>query len=424
MSADHGSLPTPQILQRLAAEPAAVVRVGAVLADDRWETAFFEITTPPPSVRQARQWSYPTARFVAQHLSGAALAKWLEGVGAGPLAWVEPPALDPNASFSRHPSRGLVYGARTIEWPSTRYSLWRRTGNLPGDWLVAEGAPSFSSYGHAAAAFLDLNDPRLNAGFLPESMYIVMDRAGRIDRVRVHATEILVDLEGEGLQGCTLELVTAGRDHPTAAVTSLTLRQTVAVPTPQGIPPETLLVLTNGHRWVDTRLLNSAYGARPDSDIEYVTEPFAGLDALRLRGEGPAIEFKSHAPDNPGARDKVCRTLAAFANGDGGQLLFGVTDDGEVIGVPEDVASSPGRDTITRWIRDRTAPLLPFAVDTVAAESGAKVVVVTVDQGSHPPYGVNPTAPVFYLRRGATTFPATADEVRALALSRASSPPD
>ncbi len=46
-------------------------------------------------------------------------------------------------------------------------------------------------------------------------------------------------------------------------------------------------------------------------------------------GEGQHIEFKLRVPD--GAR--LAKEITAFANSSGGQLLLGVDDDGEVVGV-------------------------------------------------------------------------------------------
>ncbi len=50
--------------------------------------------------------------------------------------------------------------------------------------------------------------------------------------------------------------------------------------------------------------------------------------------------------------------------------------------------------------------------------SALEVIVPTVDQGGQPPYGVDPAHPSYYIRRGATTFEASSDQVRALARSR------
>ncbi|MDH4069575.1 MAG: putative DNA binding domain-containing protein [Ignavibacteria bacterium] len=54
-------------------------------------------------------------------------------------------------------------------------------------------------------------------------------------------------------------------------------------------------------------------------------------DVLRLidEGEGFEIEFKRKVP----SPEKIARTMIAFANTRGGHLLFGVDDDGTVVGV-------------------------------------------------------------------------------------------
>ena len=51
------------------------------------------------------------------------------------------------------------------------------------------------------------------------------------------------------------------------------------------------------------------------------------ISALIVRGEGPTIEFKRSLTKDIG------RELCAFANADGGTILIGVTDAGEIVGV-------------------------------------------------------------------------------------------
>ncbi|MGH9128350.1 MAG: AlbA family DNA-binding domain-containing protein [Acidimicrobiales bacterium] len=83
----------------------------------------------------------------------------------------------------------------------------------------------------------------------------------------------------------------------------------------------------------------------------------------------------------------VCRTLAAFANGVGGNLLFGVDNSGGVVGVGTEGAGGVGKDTITRWITDLVAPHLDFVVDSVEVDEGRWTLVVRVREGTAPPYG-------------------------------------
>ena len=144
------------------------------------------------------------------------------------------------------------------------------------------------------------------------------------------------------------------------------------------------------------------------------------LQALVSGGEGGTVEFKSVIPE-PGTklRDKVCQTVAAFSNGEGGQVLFGVQDDGMIIGLPTTTDEKEARDTVTRFVTSTVTPLPNFSIESVHFEDSARVVIVlTVESGGEPPYGVSPANPQYYVRRGATTFPASADQVRALARSR------
>jgi predicted HTH transcriptional regulator len=152
--------------------------------------------------------------------------------------------------------------------------------------------------------------------------------------------------------------------------------------------------------------------------VEIVEEPVSVVEALVAAGEGPEIEFKRQVPIDRDGRKKVCRTLAAFANGHGGHLLFGVNDDGEIVGVSADEAIQPDKDTVTRWITDLVDPHLDFSLDIVETEGGPAVLYVEVQEGASPPYGVDPANPSYYMRRGATTFPASADDVRTIARTR------
>ncbi|MDB5021429.1 MAG: family ATPase [Pedobacter sp.] len=50
---------------------------------------------------------------------------------------------------------------------------------------------------------------------------------------------------------------------------------------------------------------------------------------LILEGEGTTVDFKKTITSS----QKIAKSLVAFANGKGGQLLIGVTDDGKIVGV-------------------------------------------------------------------------------------------
>jgi uncharacterized membrane protein YeaQ/YmgE (transglycosylase-associated protein family) len=78
-------------------------------------------------------------------------------------------------------------------------------------------------------------------------------------------------------------------------------------------------------------------------------------------GESRTVEFKSTARCNlhTGQRDDriemvVSKTVAAFANSGGGDLLIGVDDDGDALGLEHDLKfmKAPDLDRYELWLRD------------------------------------------------------------------------
>jgi len=70
------------------------------------------------------------------------------------------------------------------------------------------------------------------------------------------------------------------------------------------------------------------------------------VEAMIDQGEGPQVEFKREFTT------EIDRTLAAFANTQGGTVLIGVDDEANVLGVAEDFRRLEGFPIpATRWWR-------------------------------------------------------------------------
>jgi predicted HTH transcriptional regulator len=176
-------------------------------------------------------------------------------------------------------------------------------------------------------------------------------------------------------------------------------------------------VLGRGNRWLDYRQLSrliadsQATADAPDLVSQY--------EQLRYRGEGEGLEFKEQTPAVKD-KDRMLKTVAAFANGNGGVILFGIEDGtGAVKGLQVDPARETDR--LTDMIRTVLVPQPTFKILSADVE-GKLVMSLTVESGNNPPYGIHPEKPEYYVRRGATTFPARQDEVRSLAQPPATSP--
>jgi hypothetical protein len=222
--------------------------------------------------------------------------------------------------------------------------------------LIGPGAPSFATFGVAFNAFFyenyvltGSNNPMLGAMNVR-----VLDRRGRISSIAIQPTHLEVDVDGSGLIGSCVELM-ATSDR---AVIPVTGPGRVDVPLPNGLPSDAWVWLRSNQDWLDFRSLGgwAAYRS-PDVRDERPTEPSADLEAMIAQGENQHVEFKQQLPDNSaGSRRTVFKTVTAFANGGGGSILFGVSDNGEVVGVAE--GRSDPTDRFFNMLRTSTSPRL------------------------------------------------------------------
>lgn len=99
----------------------------------------------------------------------------------------------------------------------------------------------------------------------------------------------------------------------------------------------------------------------------------ADIEGYIASGESERIEFKTRLPSDP----SIARVLSAFANTNGGVLLVGVSDEGEIIGLPhEDV--NPTLDRLSK-ITVGMLPL-PSRVGSVQVE-GRNIVYASIEKG-------------------------------------------
>ena len=118
------------------------------------------------------------------------------------------------------------------------------------------------------------------------------------------------------------------------------------------------------------------------------------LAQLTALGEGFTTEFKRSVPSNLGA--EVC----AFANGTGGVILIGVTDDGDVVGVG---SHNRLKSQVQTTARSADPPI------AVEVESVGGVLVVTVPEQHSKPYSFSGR---FYVREGSNCQQMSRDEIR------------
>lgn len=109
------------------------------------------------------------------------------------------------------------------------------------------------------------------------------------------------------------------------------------------------------------------------------------LPVLRARGEGQHLEYMESFPQQ--ARE-LAKEIAAFASSNQGVILLGVSDSGDLVGLP-DAKTPEGRDTFIRRIegicRGTVKPAITPKV-SFAVEGNEIVLVILIPKGSQPVY--------------------------------------
>ena len=129
--------------------------------------------------------------------------------------------------------------------------------------------------------------------------------------------------------------------------------------------------------------------------------------ALVAQGERQGIEFKRSLAE----LQTGVRTVAAMANANGGHVIFGVRDDGTILGVE---IGANTKERVVQAIGDNTDPTLYPAVDYVDVD-GKTVIVVSVEESGNKPHLAYGQA---YKRVGAVTRKMDRAEYERLLLQR------
>jgi ATP-dependent DNA helicase RecG len=128
---------------------------------------------------------------------------------------------------------------------------------------------------------------------------------------------------------------------------------------------------------------------------------------LIAQGESESLELKKSLR----SQNDALKTAAAFANADGGWILFGVKDNGDIVGV--DIGSNTLENLANAFHRE-TDPIIYPTIQTVQIENET-IIAVRIPAGSDKPYTLNGRA---YKRVGRTTQTLSRSEYERLLFER------
>ena len=149
---------------------------------------------------------------------------------------------------------------------------------------------------------------------------------------------------------------------------------------------------------------------------------FYDVNELIEQGEGFHIEFKRRIS----SPEKIARTIISFANTKGGTILFGVDDDGSVVGVESEKSEIEMIETAGREYCD---PRIEPGVDIVPFDGRDVIVCHVAESVTKPHYFLGPQDRMngentrVYIRVNDNTMMASREVVRILQNENPHAPP-
>lgn len=384
------------------------------------------IIGPQASWEKQDTYEYKDVIFVAHTARGIEVANWL--YNGTITTWYNRsfPIMSINkyVNFSNHPSHSQA-GSFTISKPFTMYRVaFSSAVSTYEHEFIAENAPFFFTSWEAERHLLyDVAEAAASSAWQkPEpGIYVYIEHTDAwLEKIHFSPIMLEIHIAGTSLTGAKLKVIGSGiqsyDDYPQQDV--------ITIPLPDGRPDYLKVALIKGNTlldyYTDYKDSRSNPFALQRTNVTFAEpEQKDRVRELIDRGEGRTIEFKAEIGLTKDNRMKWLKTIAAFANGEGGNLILGVRDeDGAIVGFDSTLAKhgslSKLKDAITNAISDTIEPVPEYEF-LDACIDGHNVLVIEVQAGiTESAIYQNGGTPAYYIRRGATTRVADHNEVREL----------
>lgn len=370
----------------------------------------------------SRSWDYGTVKLLSGSSSGTRVMKWLS-TRTGDFLGCEFEVLEwyPQVQWEEQPSNSPMTTS-PLPWPFTQYRVTPSGTGQPLIPLTHQGlligrgdAPSFPSVEIGAYEFL--YGPYRQGRSLPTDFVMRVARPDVwIHHVRMSPTQMAVQLRGRRAVGARVELTASLRDHGLGIAGP---NRKVTIDLPRGLPSGAVLLASVDGTWRDHRHLDPVYRLESGDFSWESGDRSTELEALISTGEAAQLEFKREIPTVESSKQTLLKTIAAFANGDGGEILFGVENDGVITGVADAARQA---DRLSNLIKDTVYPAPAYDVARVRIDN-RDVLALTIQPGPDVPYALRRGRTLTYhVRRAGTTFLAEPHELRAVVLARQPQP--
>ena len=284
------------------------------------------------------------------------------------------------------------------EWP-TKYITFQvedtRRANLPSDALLKKSIPLYPDGVEAVRDFFKLNI-RGSFGDPGTFAIVVPDYRARIKELKIALTKIRVAVEAPHISKDKLAIKIFSKSGPESIQSPDLFLEDETVEFDLEFQPDEVLAYL--FSIVDDNKIDFKEYMISRMREEGVTfeRPEEEIKELIQGGEGPKIEFKVDLEREH--KDEFLETVIAFSNTNGGLIMLGINDNGQLKGYKGD------EDSILRMIHDSCEPSIDpqFKGYTI---DGFPVLIVEIQPGNNKPYLLKSRG-VAYVRHGSNDFPA------------------
>jgi hypothetical protein len=380
----------------------------------------------PKAPWESKNYEYKDVIFVAGAEQGSKVADWLRSGTITTWYHQSFPIMPFNSyvDFDRHPSHSNE-GTFTLSKPFTRYRIAFSSAIYSRDYeFTSVDAPFFFTIGEAEQHLLyDIaEDAVSSAPQKPEpGIYVYIEHTNAwLEKIHFSLAALEIHVGGTSLAGTKLKVVGSGiqsyDDYPRQNV--------ITIPLLNGRPDYLKIALIKGNTWLDYYVDDKRFRSNPyhpqRTNVTFAEpELKERVQELIDRGEGKTIEFKAELSFSS-EKLRWLKTVAAFANGEGGSLLLGVSDeDGSIVGFGSTLSKHGSiaklKDAITHAISDTIDPVPEYKfLDARIGNHDVLVIDVQADRAKCYAVYQNKDTPAYYIRHGATTRVADNNEVQEL----------
>lgn len=361
----------------------------SILVKNNGEWRNFTTRIQPKHVKEEAieylNYNYGNILLIQKSLSTKETIKLLEKINQGTLHIPDGPTVKIAGKFTNNPNPLDLQPSSnrnlSLDWPSEVYQLeiqkeFKTT--IPRGPLLAYGKPFFPSESELLATWCNLDRDSYTSYF--NSIVIVLPKYyARINSAQLRLNEFASQIEVRETQLSNI----VGKLYLENYQTGKIYNEELVFTNPEieislDFEPTWLvyyLISKDSDEIFDYRRVHVSWDKKEGVDIL----PFSDdIEELIQRGEGKHIEFKESIKAKP----KIAETTVAFSNTEGGTILIGVNDNGEVVGEDEDQI----HERISNIISDSVdPPSISFEIEKHSLK-GNIVYAIKIQSGRDKPY--------------------------------------